>query len=44
MNSVRLNIPSLKFQRFKLSGSKDIGIRKLEFVAKTKFLYVKIAQ
>ena len=29
----------LKYQRFTLSGCRDIGIRKFEFVAKTQFLY-----
>ena len=29
---------NLKYQRFKPSGSKDIGIRTFEFVAKTSFL------
>ena len=28
---------SLKYQRFTLSGNKDIGIRKFDFVAKTQF-------
>jgi len=27
----------LKYQRFKPSGSKDIGIKKFEFVAKIQF-------
>ena len=37
---VRLNNPSLKYQRFTPSGcrARDIGIRKFEFVAKTHFL------
>ena len=35
-NSVRSNYLSLKYQRFTLSGSKDIGIKKFEFVAKKK--------
>jgi len=30
----------MKYLRFKLSGCKDIGIRKFEFVAKTQFLYL----
>ena len=39
MNSaVDSNNPSLKYQRFMTLGSKDIGIRKSEFVAKTQFL------
>ena len=37
MNSVRSNNQSLKYQRFKALGSKDICIRKLEFVAKAPF-------
>ena len=32
------NSLSWKYQRFKQSGCKDIGIRKFEFVAKTQFL------
>ena len=35
MNSVKSNHLSLKEQRFTPSGWEDIGIRKLEFVAKT---------
>ena len=35
MNSVRSNILNLKYQRFKPSGCKDIGIRPFSFVAKT---------
>ena len=35
VNSVILNNLSLKYQRFKPSGCKDIEIRKFEFVAKT---------
>ena len=38
MNSVRSNSLRLKYQRFIPSGCKDIVIRKVEFVAKTKFL------
>ena len=38
MNSVRSNNISLKYQRFATLDSKDIGIRKSEFVAKTQFL------
>ena len=38
MNSDRSNKLSLKYQRFTLSGCRDIGIRKFEFVAKTQFL------
>ena len=37
MNYVRLNNPSLKYQRFTPSGCRDIGNRKFEFVAKTQF-------
>ena len=36
--SVSSNNISMKYQRFTTLGSKDIGIRKSEFVAKTKFL------
>ena len=36
--SVNPDIISLKYQRFTTLGSKDIGIRKSEFVAKTQFL------
>ena len=32
---------SLKYQRFTPSGSKDIGIRILEFVTKTQFLILR---
>ena len=39
MNSVRSNNISLKYQRDTTLGSKDIGIRKSEFVAKTQFLF-----
>ena len=38
MNPVRLNIQSLKYQTFTLSGCKDIGKQKLKRVAKTHFL------
>ena len=38
MNSIRSNNISLKYQRFTTLGSKDIEIRKSEFVAKTQFL------
>ena len=38
MISVRSNHISLKYQRFTLSGCKDIGIRKFKFVAKPQFL------
>ena len=37
MNSVRSNNINLKYQRFTTLGSKDIGIIKSEFVAKTQF-------
>ena len=42
MHSVRscINNPNLKYQRFNLSGCKDIGIWKSKFVAKTEFLYL----
>ena len=39
MNSVRSNNVSLKYLRPTPSSCKDIGIRKLKFVAKTQFLY-----
>ena len=42
MNPVRLNIQSLKYQTFTLSGCKDIGMRKFKFVAKIQFLCVKM--
>ncbi len=38
MKSVRSNNQSLKYQRFTPSGFRDIGIRKLGFVAKTQLL------
>jgi len=44
MNSVRSNNISLKYQRFTTLGSKDIGIIKSEFVAKTQFLYRNMAK
>ena len=34
MNSVESNSLSLNYERFTLSGSKDIGQKKYEFVAK----------
>ena len=34
MDPVRLNSLNMKYQRFTLSGCKDMRIRKLEFVAK----------
>ena len=37
MNYVRSNDLSLKYQRFTLSGCKEIGIRKFEFEAKAQF-------
>ena len=40
MNSVRSNNISLKYQRFTTLGSKDKGIIKSEFVAKTQFLCI----
>ena len=42
MKYVRLNNPSLKYQRFIPTGCKDIGIRKFEFVAKTQILLVEL--
>ena len=39
---VRSNHKSLKYQRFTLSGCKDIGIRKFKFVAKTQFICLQI--
>ena len=41
MNSVRSNNLNLKYLRFTLSGSKDIGNTKFEFVSKTHFLFKK---
>ena len=38
MNAVRSYNVSLKYQRSTSSGCKDIGITKIEFVAKTQFL------
>ena len=43
MNSVKLSILGLKYQRFKPFGCTDIGIRKFKFAAKTQFLYKEIA-
>ena len=37
VNGVRSN-ESLKYQRLKISGCKYIGIRKFEFLARTKIL------
>ena len=37
MTFVRSKNISLKYQRFTTLGSKDIGIRKSEFVAKSQF-------
>jgi len=39
MISVRSNDISLKYQRFTTLGFKDIGIRKLEFVAKNQLFF-----
>ena len=39
MNAVRSNNVSLKYQRFTSSGYKVIGFTKIEFVAKSQFLY-----
>ena len=44
MNSDGSNNQSLKYQRFTPSGFRDIGIRKLGFVAKTQFLYLSLMQ
>jgi len=41
MNAVRLSNLSMKYHRPTLSGCKDIGDTKFEFVAKTHFLYSK---
>ena len=41
MNSVGSNNLWMNYQRFTLSGCKDMGIRKFKFVAKTQFLYRK---
>ena len=38
MNSVKSNRLSLKYERFKTSGCKDLGIRKFEFVTKINSL------
>ena len=43
MNTFRLNILSLKYQRFSQSGCEDIGLRKFEFVAKIQFLCIIIS-
>jgi len=42
MNSIILNNQSLKYQRFTRSDCKDIGLRRLEFVTKTQFLWTTI--
>ena len=42
MTSVNSNNLNLKYQRFTSSGCRDIGIRKLGFVAKTQFLSLNI--
>ena len=41
MTFVRSKHVSLKYQRFTTFASKDIGIRKSEFVAKSQFLLQK---
>ena len=41
MTFVRSKNISLKYQRFTTLGSKDIGIRKSEFVAKSQLLYFR---
>ena len=38
MNSDRSISLSLKYQRFKTPGSKDVGVLIFDFVAKTQFL------
>ena len=38
MNSVRSNNLGSKYQKFTPSGCRDMGIRKLEFAAKTQFI------
>ena len=38
MTSVNSNNLNLKYQRFTSSGCRDIGIRKLGFVAKTQLI------
>ena len=40
MTSVRSNNISLKYQRFTTKGSKDLEIRKSEFVARTQLLCI----
>ena len=42
MNSVGSTNLIAKYQMFKPSGFKDIGIKKCEFVAKTQFLSILI--
>ena len=39
MNAIRSNNVSLKYQRFTSSGYKVIGFTKIEFVAKSQFLF-----
>ena len=41
-NSVRSNNLGSKYQKFTPSGCRDLGIRKLKFVAKTQFLCLLI--
>ena len=41
MTFVRSKNIGLKYQRFTTLGSKDIGIRKSEFVAQSQFLYTE---
>ena len=43
MTSVILNNLSLKYPRFTSFGCRNIGIRKLGFVAKTQLLYIYVA-
>ena len=40
---VRLNNPSLKYQRFTSSGCRTVGIRKFEFLAKPQFLLAEFS-
>ena len=40
--SVTIISLSLKFQKFKPTGCEDKGIKKFEFVAKSRFLYMHI--
>ena len=44
MNAVRSNNVSLKYKRFTSSGYKVIGFTKIEFVAKSQFLWRILAR